>query len=160
MALFVGEFDQTIDEKRRLAISSALREGIDPETDGQEFYLVLGTGRHLWLYPDRYYERLARTMKSSLLPSHGGPRLELYFAMARRLKPDAQGRVVLPDKSVQRAVIDHEVVLLGQKDHIEIWPKREWESFMDEHLPTYAEALLAAGDALAQQAADDESSRP
>ena len=53
MALFVGEFDQVIDAKHRLAIPSPLREPLDPKQDGTEFYLVLGPDRHLWLYPDQ-----------------------------------------------------------------------------------------------------------
>ena len=40
MPHFVGEFEQTIDDKRRLSISNALRELMNPETDGTNFFLV------------------------------------------------------------------------------------------------------------------------
>lgn len=150
MALFVGEFDQAIDEKRRLAISSALREQIDPAVDGEGFILTLGPDRHLWLYPDKYYRQLAATLKRSPLPTRNGQKLGLFFALARYLKPDAQGRVVLPEKSMQRAVVDEQVVLVGHDDHIEIWPGKQWEAFVDEHLPTYGDALLDAGEAMSE----------
>lgn len=155
MALFVGEFDQVVDDKRRLSIGSALRGQIDPEADGQGFYLVLGSDRHLWLYPDKYYQTLVATLKRSPLPTRGKQKLGLFFAMARHLKPDSQGRVVLPEKSMQRADVTAEVTLVGHDDHIEIWPRDQWEAFVDEHLPTYGEALLEAGEQLARESSPE-----
>jgi len=151
MALFVGEFDQVLDEKRRLAVPAALREQIDPQTDGEGFFLVLGADRHLWLYPDGYYRQLMSSLKRSPLPTRSGRKMSLLFAMARQLKPDKQGRVVLPDKSLQRADVDTEVTLVGHDDHIEIWPRRQWEAFIAEHLPTYGETLLEMGDTLSSE---------
>ncbi len=146
MALFVGEFDQAVDEKRRLAIPAALREQIAPSEDGEAFYLVLGSDRHLWLYPDLYYRRLMAKMRRSPFPSRDGQKLSLFWAMARHLKADRQGRMVLPEKSVQRAVISPEVTLVGHDDRIEIWPREDWESHVTEHLPTYGEVLLDASE--------------
>ena len=148
MALFVGEFDQAIDDKRRLAIPAALRDQIDPAVDGEGFFLVLGGRRHLWMYPDGYYRHLCATLKRSPLPTRGGQKLGLFFAMARHLKPDKQGRVVLPDKSVRRAIIDEQVTLVGHDDHIEVWPRQQWEEFVQENLPTYDDALLEMGERL------------
>ncbi|MFW6146584.1 MAG: division/cell wall cluster transcriptional repressor MraZ [Planctomycetota bacterium] len=151
MALFVGEFDQMLDEKRRLAVPAALRDQIDPQTDGEGFFLVLGSDRHLWLYPDRYYKDLMSSLKRSPLPTRSGRKMSLLFAMARQLKPDKQGRVVLPDKSLRRADVETEVTLVGHDDHIEIWPRKQWEAFIAEHLPTYGETLLEMGDALSSE---------
>lgn len=147
MALFVGEFEQSIDPgKHRLAISSALRDQIDPAADGENFILVLGPDRHLWLYPDMYYRRLLATMKQSPLPDRQSRRVHLLTAMARVLKTDSQGRVVLPEKSMQRAVIAQDVTLVGVFDHVEIWPRDEWERHVDEALPSYGEMLYEASE--------------
>ena len=147
MALFVGEFEQTIDPaKHRLGISSALREQIDPETDGKNFILVLGPDRHLWLYPDQYYRRLLASMKQSPLPDKRSRQMHLLTAMARVLKTDSQGRVVLPEKSMQRAVISDSVTLVGVFDHVEIWPTDEWERHVTESLPSYGEMLYEASE--------------
>jgi MraZ protein len=146
MALFVGEFEQTIDKaKHRLAISASLREQID-ESDGENWILTLGPDRHLWLYPDAYYRRLLAKMKVSPLPDRRSRRVHLLTAMARVLKPDAQGRVVLPEKSMKRAVVSEEVTLVGVFDHIEIWPRDQWERHVDETLPSYGEMLYEASD--------------
>lgn len=148
MALLIGEFEQTIDAKHRLAVNSALREQIVPQEDGENLILVLGPDRHLWLYPDVYYRRLLATLKSSPLPDRRTRKIDLLFAMARLLKPDSQGRVVLPEKSMQRAVISDHVTLVGVFDHIEIWPSDQWERHVEQALPTYGEVLYEASDRL------------
>lgn len=150
MALFVGEFEQVIDAKHRLAISSALREQIDPSEDGKNFILMLGPDRHLWLYPDLYYRKLLATLKRSPLPSREQRNIDLFFAMARFLKPDAQGRVVLPEKSMQRAVVENQATLVGNNDHIEIWPADEWNSRVEAELANYGEMLYEAADKLSE----------
>jgi len=147
MALFVGEFEQSVSPtKHRLAISAALREQIDTETDGEGFILVLGPDRHLWLYPDAYYRRLLATLKQSPLPDRGSRDMHLLTALARVVKTDSQGRLVLPEKSMSRAIISEQVTLVGVFDHIEIWPREEWETHVSEALPSYGEMLYQASD--------------
>lgn len=147
MPLFVGEFEQSIDSKHRLSIASALREGAE-DRDGSNFYLVLGDNGCLWLYPDKYYARLLSKMKRSKLPVKQSRGIAMLFAFARVVKPDAQGRVVLPEASIKRAACPDEVTLVGQGDHIEIWPKDEWRELTEEAMPTYGQMLLEAADRL------------
>ncbi len=146
MALFVGEFDQVIDAKHRLAIPAPLREQINLETDGKDFYLVLGPDRHLWLYPDLQYRRTLEPLQKSPLPNRQAQKLDLMYALARVVKPDTQGRITIPEKSMQRAVVSDEVTLVGSGDHIEMWPTTEWERHVNELLPSYGQQVLDAGD--------------
>ncbi len=156
MALFVGEFDQTIDAvKHRLAIPTALREQIVPDEDGNEFYLILGPDRHLWLYPDKYYRELLATLERSPIPSRKNQKGDLLFAFARVLKPDAQGRVVLPEKAMQRATVSDRITLIGKGDHIELWPTDEWERYVEDALDRYSEDVLDAGDGLSSSGVID-----
>lgn len=149
MAFFIGDYEQTIDAKRRLAITAALRELIEPEEDGDKFILFLSPDGHLWLYPDKYYRRLIATMRRSPLPSREHRKISLYFAMARLLKTDAQGRVVLPPKSIERAGLADEVALVGSDDHIEIWPRDEWNTRVETGMGELGEALYEASRQLA-----------
>ncbi|MFB3891903.1 MAG: division/cell wall cluster transcriptional repressor MraZ [Phycisphaerae bacterium] len=151
MALFVGEFETTIDSKHRLAINAALRETMVPDEDGEGFVLVLGPDRHLCLYPDKSYRKLLAQMGSSPLPTRSAKKIDLLFATARLLKMDSQGRIVLPEKSMARAVISDRVTLLGQNDHIEIWPTDEWEKHVAESLPGYGDNLFDAGERLSEK---------
>ena len=146
MALFLGEHEQQIDAKRRLAIGAKLREHVNCDEDGRNFIVVLGPDRHLCLYPDLYYRRILQPLQRGPLPSRSSRRYDLLFAMARVLKPDAQGRVVLPEKSMQRAIVSDRVTLVGKGDHIEVWPAEEWERYVEQALPRYGEDVLDAAD--------------
>lgn len=155
MALLVGENEQTIDPaKHRLAINAMFRDQIDAEEDGTNFMLILGPDRHLWLYPDKYYARLLATMKRSPLPTPQQRDISLLFAMARVVKPDSQGRIVLPEKSMQRAVLAEQVTVVGNYDHLEIWPTPEWEQRVETALETYGQMLYDAADRLAEAERD------
>jgi MraZ protein len=148
MALFVGEFETTIDGKHRLAISSEFRQQMLPEQDGDSFFLTLGPDRHLWLYPDTSYRRLMDKLKRSPLPSRIAGKLTMFFATARQVTPDAQGRIVLPEKSMSRAIVAEKVTMVGNDDHLEIWPSEEWEKHVKEMMPSYGEILYEAADRL------------
>jgi MraZ protein len=155
MALFVGEFEQSIDVKHRLAVPAALREQIDGEEDGTQLIVVLGPNRHLLMYPDQAYQRLLKKLHRSPLPDRGAQKIGLLFAFARIVTPDKQGRLVLPEPSMQRAGLadEAEVVLVGQMDHIEIWPKAEWDRHVAEAMPTYGEVMYEAAERLKQESA-------
>jgi len=147
MALFLGEYSTAVDPKHRLAIASDLREQIVPAEDGENWVLVLGPNKRLWLYPDLAYRRMMSQIQRSPLPSRQAGKIGLLFAMARYLKGDTQGRIVLPTTSMERAGIGEEpVVLAGQGDHVEIWPKQAWEDYVKDGLPGYGEMLYDAAD--------------
>ena len=150
MPLYVGEFEQVIDSKHRLSIPAALRDSSDPE-EGKDFFLVLGSDRHLWMYPDKYYRRLISTMKRSRLPVKQAQGIAMLFAFARVIKPDAQGRVVIPEPSMRRASVSDKVTLVGQVDHIEIWPADEWAQATEATMPNYGQMLIEAADRLSEQ---------
>ena len=46
---------------------------------------------------------------------------------------DSQGRIRLPERLVEFANLQQEVVLLGVHDHVEIWDKGVWRDFFDKH---------------------------
>ena len=144
MAIFVGEFDQTIDAKHRLMIPAALRERMDPDKDGREFILVRAEDGHLWLYPDVAYGAILEQLNPLKVPVLEAGKVAMLFGMARTVRPDKQGRIVLPEKSMQRAVISDEVTLVGVLDHIEIWPRAAWEQHVEENLPVYGQVLHEA----------------
>jgi len=52
-------------------------------------------------------------------------------SMTFTISVDKQGRVVLPDKIVRRTGVSGEVTLAGVRDHMEIWPRAEWEQYYE-----------------------------
>ncbi|MCL2700215.1 MAG: cell division/cell wall cluster transcriptional repressor MraZ [Phycisphaerae bacterium] len=145
MAFFLGEFETTIDAKHRLAIGSIFRDQVVPEVDGESWVLVVGPDKHLRLYPNLVYQKMVASRKPSVFPTPEERTLSLMLAMARPLKSDSQGRVVLPEKSLERAEISEKVTLVGMNERIEIWPTEAWERYVKESLPSYGQMLYEAG---------------
>ena len=148
MALLIGEFETLVDAKHRLAINASFREQIVPAEDGENWILILGLDRHLWLYPDLAYRRMMAQIQPSPLPDREASSIGLLYAVSRYLKSDSQGRVVLPEKSMERAIIGEQVTLVGMYDHIEIWPTEDWDRNVQTQLEGYGDRLLDAGQRL------------
>ena len=62
MLLLTGEYQHTVDGKGRVLVSNKLRNQIDVDLHGANFYLVLGANGVLCLYPEKCFERLALSM--------------------------------------------------------------------------------------------------
>ena len=124
-----GEYDLAIDDKNRFLIPAEIRKVMNSERDGDAFFLVIGTDRRPWMYPERYYEQLVEQVPAELTP--GRDRLasdRRLFGTASRLEWDKQGRVLIPDKMRQRTALQKEVTLVGVRDHLEIWNRPDWEA--------------------------------
>jgi MraZ protein len=140
-----GEYDLNVDDKNRLLIPSEVRSRIKPEEDGEAWFLVIGTDRRPWLYPERYYEQLVMRAPADITPANDLHEFDqMHFALASRLEPDKQGRVVLPDKNLKRAGIRKEVTLIGVRDHLELWNRADWEARREELERRGPEIALAA----------------
>ena len=150
MASFRGEFEQVIDNKHRMALPMALRERIVPATDGEDFVVMLSPDKHLWIYPNLAYEKVVDALVDGPLPARDSGDTTLVSAMARDMKADQQGRVVIPEKCMQRAGLKamEPVTLVGARDHIEIWPTAEWEEHFTNSIKHYAESWYTAAERL------------
>ena len=140
-----GEYELTIDDKNRMLVPSDVRRSIDPERDGEAFFLVVGVNRIPWLYPERTYEALIARDPAELTPEEDALAFDqMNFAMANRLEWDKAGRVLIPDKTLRRTGLGKDVTLIGVRDHLELWNRAEWE--------TRREALLARSSEIALRA--------
>ena len=125
-----GNFDLTVDDKNRILVPSEVRKKLDPERDGEAFFLVTGRDGRLWLYPERYYEQLVSREPTALTPSEDMLDFDrLMLGLASRVEWDKQGRVLLPAQELKRAGIGKEVTLVGARDHLELWNRSDWETY-------------------------------
>ena len=127
--VFTGNYELTVDDKNRILVPSEVRKKLEPERDGEAFYLVTGRDGRLWLYPERYYESLISREPTDLLPSMDSLALDrLMLGLAHRIEWDKQGRMLLPSSALKRAGVGKEVSLVGVRDHLELWDRKDWES--------------------------------
>lgn len=133
--IFVGEHELVIDEKNRLLIPSEVRRSLVPDRDGSAFYIVIGSNRKPWLYPEKYYESLVSERRQGLEPNRSTVAFGLkQFGMASIVEWDKSWRLLIPDKTLSRTGTGKQITLVGTGDHLQIWNREDWEKQFAELL--------------------------
>jgi MraZ protein len=143
--LFTGEYEHTLDAKNRVSIPARFRQTLSAQTVGDKFYLVFGPNKKLWLYPDQYYEELVSQYPAELIPDEQILRFEqITFGLAQLLEMDKTGRIILPERMIRRTELGKEVVIIGVRDHLELWNRDEWERYVENGLSEHNQMLTRA----------------
>ena len=123
-----GEFRHTIDAKGRLFIPSRLREEL-----GESFYVTKGLDNCLSIYPGPAWRAIEE--KVAALPLSKSRNLQrTLFASAVRCEPDAQGRIVVPQKLRDYAYLNKEVAVIGVSSRAEVWDAARWDGIESNEL--------------------------
>lgn len=135
MANIVGEFEQAVEASGRLAIPMGLRSGVNPEADGGSYVVSLGSDWHLWIFPENCFKSYLREFDRSLRPERRDRAMRMLLAHSRQVNPDGQGRVIVPERLLELVKLKTgPVMLVGSRDHIEVWPREEWQQYSAEYL--------------------------
>ena len=141
--MFTGEYRHSVDEKGRIAVPSRFRA-----------QLAGGAVVSRWLdhcvaiHTREGWEALSA--KVAGLPITDQPsRLfqRFIFAGAFEVELDRQGRVVLPALLRESAGLEEEAVIVGSRDHAEIWSPARWDEYRRalEDPDSLAQALNGLG---------------
>lgn len=142
---FRGQHNYSLDQKNRLAVPAALREVMDPESHGKAFVALPGPNDRLWLWPEKFFERWIKQQESSLIAEEEVFDFErLIFSQSAQLPLDGHGRVRLPDWMVKRFRLSGEVTIVGNKDHLELYPPEEWRAEESRLVPAAVELYRRA----------------
>ena len=136
-----GQYQHNIDAKGRLFIPAKLREEL-----GDTFYVTISmTDRCLTVYSDAGWQKL--TEKFDSLPyTEARKAARLIFANAAKCEPDAQGRILLPQKLRDYAGLKKDVVVAGVSTRAEIWDAEKWTAL--ENAGMESNDLLSIAQAL------------
>lgn len=153
---FAGSHHLTIDAKNRLSIPFGVRRKLSEDADGHAFYIVPGRRQGtLSLYAEKYFERTRSVGPADdALSDDAYSYREFEYSQTALLEPDSQGRVLLPERLLQRCGIDKEVALIGVRDHLELWRRTDLESFEDGTWPEYPKKRAVATHELNELAAE------
>jgi len=145
MLMLTGEYEHTVDGKGRLFISNKLRGQIDSEEHGSDFYLVLGANGVLCLYPEKYFQQIALAGAPGMAAPDEAVNFErLSFALANKVELDRQGRLLLNERTRNRARLGSNLTLVGVRDHIELWNTDDWEQYLSDNLPQFQQQVMQA----------------
>ena len=61
----------------------------------------------------------------------------LFYSQAQRIELDRQGRLRIPPELVELATLEKDVVLVGVRDHLELWNKQSWQAYMEKQRADY-----------------------
>lgn len=145
--LLTGSYRRMLDDKLRVALPKQLRDAIAAsDAEKSSLFITPGTDRSLAIYTAPILESLGESLAQSS-PAAKDTRSfsRLFYAQAQRAEVDRQGRLRIPPELAQLASITAEVVVLGVRDHIELWDAVAWGEFLKETQPKYdelAEAVL------------------
>lgn len=122
---FFGEYQYSIDEKKRLAVPPKFRQIL-----GKMAVITRGLDQCLFLYSAKEWKGLAK--KLSKLPlsqsdARGFARLMLTGAM--EVSFDDLGRILIPDYLKDYACLKKKIVVAGVYDRVEIWDEDKWREY-------------------------------
>ena len=145
MLLLTGEYQHVVDNKSRVLISNKLRNQIDADEHGSNFYLVLGANGILCLYPEKYFEQIALAVApGTTAPDEAVTFERMSFAMSSKVELDGQGRLLLNEILRKRAGLKDQITLIGVRDHIELWNTESWEQYVSDHMDQYQKQMSQA----------------
>jgi len=143
--MFIGTYEHTIDEKSRLTLPARFREGL-----GDGVVLARGLDGNVAVYSRETWAMTVEARISALDPLSREARelRRFFFSGAAESNVDRQGRILVPAVLTRHAGLEHDVVVAGNYDHLELWNPAAWEQHLHavegsaEHA---AERLAARG---------------
>jgi MraZ protein len=141
--VFTGEYRHAVDDKGRLAVPARFRAQL---AGGCVVARWLDTC--LAIFPMPAWEELA-TKVGSLPMTDPNARLlqRQLFAGAFETELDRQGRVNVPQNLRAFAGLEGDALVLGSRDHAEIWAPQRWDEYSQalEDPSAFAAAIAGLG---------------
>ena len=139
--MFTGEYRHAIDAKGRVAVPARFRAELAAGA-----FVSRWIDSCLAIFPRPEWDKFASRV-AELPFSDAGARVfsRFVFSGAFEFVLDAQGRLVLPPALREFAGLSDEVVVVGSREHIELWEPGKWA--------IYSESMNDA-DALAARISD------
>ncbi|VAW13164.1 Cell division protein MraZ [hydrothermal vent metagenome] len=143
--MFYGEFKHSIDRKGRLILPSKIRE-VSKDYGIERFFLTRGLDRCIFMFSEDEWRTQEQKFKSmSFTKQETRSFNRMFFSGAVDVRPDKQGRFIVPDFLKDYANIKRDAMVLGISNRIEIWDRKSWNSFYEnsnENFEQIAENLI------------------
>jgi MraZ protein len=123
--MFIGEYQHSIDPKKRLAVPSKLRSELK-----NKIVVTRGLDKCLFIYPLKVWDELAGKL-GTLPVGESGTRsfIRLMLAGAVDAEIDKQGRILIPDFLKDYAGLKKNVIIVGIYNRLEIWDETKWKEY-------------------------------
>lgn len=142
--MFIGEYEHTLDEKKRVTLPRQFKVGL-----GKKMVVTRGLDNCLFVYPEKAWQKIAGKLQDlsfAQADTRGFNRFLLSGAV--ELECDAAGRILIPDHHKQFAGLRRTVVFAGVSDRVEVWDAAQWKSYkarIEKNADAMAEKLGEIG---------------
>ncbi len=126
--MLIGEYEHTIDAKKRMALPAKFRKELGPAA-----VVTRGLDACLFVYPMKEWERVAEALAN--LPTGQATNrsfVRLFLAGAAYTELDSLGRILIPDYLKTYAGLSYKAVVVGIYKRLEIWDPKRWEAYKTE----------------------------
>lgn len=135
--MLMGEYNYSIDDKGRMNFPAKFREEMGPT-----FVVTRWLDHCLVAFPMQEFEKMADSFSQrSMAKSRDIQRF--LFSAAEEVKPDKQGRILLPAVLRKHAGLTKDVTIIGNRNHAEIWDTAAWEAYNQQILENDADLAAA-----------------
>jgi MraZ protein len=123
--VFTGEYRHTVDGKGRIAVPVKFRAQLDPGS------MVSGwLDDCLAIHPKAGWDALAAKVAALPITDPQSRRFQRFvFSQALEAEMDRQGRLLLPAYLRESIGLGTDVVVVGSRDHAEIWAPDRWDAY-------------------------------
>jgi MraZ protein len=123
--VFTGEYRHTVDGKGRLAVPVKFRAQLDPGS------MVSGwLDDCLAIHPKSGWDALAEKVAALPITDPQSRRFQRFvFSQATEAEMDRQGRLLLPAFLRESIGLGTDAVVVGSRDHAEIWAPDRWDAY-------------------------------
>jgi MraZ protein len=123
--MFIGEYNHSIDVKKRLALPSKFRKDL-----GKTVVVTRGLDKCLFVYSMKEWMTLAQKLGTMPIgESSTRSFVRLMLAGAVDVNSDGQGRILIPDYLKEYADLKKDIVVAGLFNRLEIWDQDKWETY-------------------------------
>jgi len=146
---FSGKYYNSVDPKGRIMIPAPFRSIIQQNYGSKLYVTTAAFDKCLLIYPaPLWYEFVQRIKGLPQMKRSVRFLMRRVVASAHECELDRQGRLLIPAPLRKDAMIDGEIVVVGQIDRIEVWSREEWNKEVDiENIDreAYEEELASLG---------------
>ncbi|MHB0958969.1 MAG: division/cell wall cluster transcriptional repressor MraZ [Pirellulaceae bacterium] len=160
LMFLTGSYQRSLDEKCRFTLPKSIRDALE-QSGGLVLYLAPGTDGSLVIYTEESFQRLGEQL------GQGPPTAQdirafsrLFYAQAQRVEADRQGRVRIPADLVTLSLKSRDIVLIGVRDHLEVWDRERWQGYLGQKQPFYDQIAESAFGCPPRPAAEQASHLP
>jgi len=138
--VFRGHEQARIDDKGRLKLPNVFRSMLETKY-GRELFVTSLTGEYVRVYPMPVW--LEMEEKLGKMPSSHPSRLRFLDRVnsyGQQVEIDAQGRVLVPARLRETALMSGDVDVLGQYNYLDVWNHDRFVSKLQHDLYTEEDA--------------------